>query len=172
MPDQEPFFQFDPLWKELETLLLGERVSEPKGFANTYHHWTGKDGANTSDPDNWSDYVYANDGSELVSWAVEQRVELAPRPRPDDELPFAGPEEARAAGGCPDKLPSEVRSGVDSSIDELALDLLRTDDFKLRPTAADATSSSVKGTRSRPSRIASARTTPVRSNSRCREFGT
>lgn len=55
-----------------------------------------------------------------------------------DELPFAGPEEARAAGGCPKKLPSEVRSGVDPSIDELALDLLRTDDFKLRPTAADA----------------------------------
>lgn len=55
-----------------------------------------------------------------------------------DELPFAGPEEARAAGGCPEKLPSELRSGIDPSIDELALDLLRTDDFKLRPTAADA----------------------------------
>lgn len=55
-----------------------------------------------------------------------------------DELPFTGPEEARIAGGCPKKLPSEMRSGVDSSIDELTLDLLRTDDFKLRPTAADA----------------------------------
>lgn len=55
-----------------------------------------------------------------------------------DELPFTGPEEARAAGGCPTKLPSEVRSGVDPSIDELALDLLRTDDFRRRPTAANA----------------------------------
>lgn len=50
------------LVQELETLLLGERVTEPKGFANTYHHWTGKDGAKTSDPDNWSDYRYANAG--------------------------------------------------------------------------------------------------------------
>src|SRR5687768_4644667 len=54
-----------------------------------------------------------------------------------DELPFAGPEEASAAGGCPTKLPSEVRAGVDPSLDELALDLLQTDDFKLRPTASD-----------------------------------
>lgn len=55
-----------------------------------------------------------------------------------DELPFAGPAEARAAGGCPKKLPSEVRAGVDPSIDELVMELLRTDDFKLRPTASDA----------------------------------
>jgi serine/threonine protein kinase len=55
-----------------------------------------------------------------------------------DELPFAGPIEARAAGGCPNKLPSEVRAGVDPVIDELILDLLRTDDFKLRPNATDA----------------------------------
>lgn len=55
-----------------------------------------------------------------------------------DELPFAGPAEARAAGGCPKKLPSEVRTGVDPTIDELVMELLRTDDFKLRPTASDA----------------------------------
>ncbi|NOK18304.1 methylation-associated defense system protein kinase MAD6 [Corallococcus carmarthensis] len=54
-----------------------------------------------------------------------------------DELPFDGPETARAAGGCPSKLPSEVRAGVDTSIDELVLELLRTDDFKVRPSAAD-----------------------------------
>ena len=48
------------LVKELETLLLGERVAEPKGFANTYHRWTGKDGAKTSSRDNWSDYKYSN----------------------------------------------------------------------------------------------------------------
>ncbi|HIK91526.1 MAG TPA: hypothetical protein EYG03_06025 [Planctomycetes bacterium] len=50
------------LVKELEGILLGERVAEPQGFANTYHHWIGKNGGNTSDPDNWSDYVYANAG--------------------------------------------------------------------------------------------------------------
>jgi len=63
---------------ELETLLLGERVTEPKGFANTYHHWTGEDGADVSDPGNWSDYVYANagitymtdDGAPQLSWVA------------------------------------------------------------------------------------------------------
>ena len=55
-----------------------------------------------------------------------------------DELPFDGPEAARAAGGYPPKLPSEVRAGIDSSIDELVLDFLRIDDFRARPTAADA----------------------------------
>lgn len=55
-----------------------------------------------------------------------------------DELPFDGPEQARAASGCPKKLPSELRAGIDTSIDELVLELLRTDDFKKRPTATDA----------------------------------
>jgi serine/threonine protein kinase len=55
-----------------------------------------------------------------------------------DELPFDGPDAARAAGGCPPKLPSEVRAGVDVTIDELVLDLLQTPDFKKRPTATDA----------------------------------
>lgn len=48
--------------KALHALLLGERVNEPKGFANTYHHWTGEADGKTSDADNWSDYVYANAG--------------------------------------------------------------------------------------------------------------
>jgi serine/threonine protein kinase len=52
-----------------------------------------------------------------------------------DELPFDGPEAALAASGCPPKLPSDVRAGVDTSVDELVLDLLHTDDFKSRPTA-------------------------------------
>jgi arylsulfatase A-like enzyme len=64
------------LVEELESLLLGERVAEPKGFANTYHHWTGNEGATTSDPENWSDYKYANagitymeeDGAPQLSW--------------------------------------------------------------------------------------------------------
>ncbi|NNE93779.1 MAG: sulfatase-like hydrolase/transferase, partial [Verrucomicrobiales bacterium] len=50
------------LVNELKTLLLGERVDEPKGFANTYHHWLGKVGASLNDPENWSDYVYENAG--------------------------------------------------------------------------------------------------------------
>lgn len=66
------------LVKELETLLLGERVAEPRGFANTYHHWNGKDGANTSDAGNWSDYSYSNagvtymtdDGAPQLSWTA------------------------------------------------------------------------------------------------------
>ncbi len=45
---------------ELSTLLLEERVTEPRWSANTYHHWTGADGANLSDASNWSDYVYEN----------------------------------------------------------------------------------------------------------------
>lgn len=47
---------------ELEGLLLGERVAEPQGFANTYHHWIGQDGASLSQAENWSDYIYANAG--------------------------------------------------------------------------------------------------------------
>lgn len=50
------------LVEELESLMLGERVAEPKGFSNTYHRWLGGDGAMASDASNWSDYVYANDG--------------------------------------------------------------------------------------------------------------
>ncbi|MGB7328245.1 MAG: sulfatase-like hydrolase/transferase [Rubripirellula sp.] len=54
--------QHPTLVNELSNLLKGERVYEPKGFANTYHRWTGQDGASASDANNWSDYVYANAG--------------------------------------------------------------------------------------------------------------
>ncbi len=47
---------------ELNTLLLGERVTEPKWSASTYHHWTGPDGGSISDPSHWSDYLYENKG--------------------------------------------------------------------------------------------------------------
>ena len=47
---------------DLEELLLGERVAEPRGFANTYHHWIGANGTTTSDAANWSDYHYTNAG--------------------------------------------------------------------------------------------------------------
>jgi hypothetical protein len=55
------------LVQELHALLLAERVTEPDDFANTYHHWTGN-GKTTaaSDPENWSEYVYANDGIEYL----------------------------------------------------------------------------------------------------------
>jgi len=88
------------LVKELESLLLGERVAEPKGFANTYHRWTGKDGATTSDPDNWSDYKYANagitymsdDGAPQLSWIgrIENEGDKPNTAHADSDLEFLG----------------------------------------------------------------------------------
>jgi arylsulfatase A-like enzyme len=65
----------------LETLLLGERVTESADFANTYHQWIGADSAITSDAGNWSDYVYANgintyqtdSGAPRVSWTATMK---------------------------------------------------------------------------------------------------
>lgn len=54
--------QHPELVDELETLMLAERVAEPKGFAITYHDWTGENGDSSSAADRWSDYVYANNG--------------------------------------------------------------------------------------------------------------
>jgi arylsulfatase A-like enzyme len=81
-------------------LLLGERVAEPKGFANTYHRWTGKDGAETSNPDHWSDYVYANagitymtdKGAPRVSWiAIMENTGTADaQAKADADLEFLG----------------------------------------------------------------------------------
>jgi arylsulfatase A-like enzyme len=62
------------LVKSLEALLLGERVSEPKGFTNTYHHWTGSDTALASSAENWSDYVYENAGITYISDAGVPQV--------------------------------------------------------------------------------------------------
>ena len=64
---------------ELERLLLGEQVDEPKGLANTYHQWTGKDGGRTSDPNNWSEYVYANAGETYLVDRGEPRVSWVAR---------------------------------------------------------------------------------------------
>ncbi|MHC4249821.1 MAG: sulfatase-like hydrolase/transferase, partial [Planctomycetota bacterium] len=47
---------------ELKSLLLAEHVTQAPGFANTYHHWTGRDGADIAEAGNWSDYVYKNAG--------------------------------------------------------------------------------------------------------------
>lgn len=55
-----------------------------------------------------------------------------------DEVPFESAEAAKLAGGCPRKLPSDLRVGVDPDLDALILDLLRTDDSSMRPAAPDA----------------------------------
>ncbi|MEM1228693.1 MAG: sulfatase-like hydrolase/transferase [Planctomycetota bacterium] len=46
----------------MKEILLGERVTEPAGFAVTYHRWMGDDAASMSDADAWTDYVYENAG--------------------------------------------------------------------------------------------------------------
>jgi arylsulfatase A-like enzyme len=59
--------------------LLAERVLEPAGFSNTYHHWQGKDGADVTKASNWSDYIYENagityqseDGAPHVAWTAK-----------------------------------------------------------------------------------------------------
>ena len=85
---------------ELESLMRGERVTEPQWFANTYHRWSGADGAGTSDAGNWSDYIYANEGityqadrgAPRISWnAVMENTGLVPvTARADGELAFLG----------------------------------------------------------------------------------
>jgi serine/threonine protein kinase len=57
-----------------------------------------------------------------------------------DRLAFANAEEARAAGGCPALLPSDVRQGVDARLDELVLQLLTIERVDERPTAQAALS--------------------------------
>lgn len=66
----------EKLAEELKAIMLAEHVAEPKGFANTYHRWIGKNRGKTSDSDNWSNYTYANaditymtdDGAPRSSW--------------------------------------------------------------------------------------------------------
>lgn len=55
--------------KEFTTLLLGERVTEQKGFANTYHEWTAKGEGAISNADNWSNYTYSNAGITYMTYA-------------------------------------------------------------------------------------------------------
>lgn len=95
LADQHP-----EIVKELEALLLGERVEEPRGFANTYHHWMGQNNSITSDADNWSDYRYANagitymtdDGPPQLSWIarLENRGAKSNLARADQDLQFLG----------------------------------------------------------------------------------
>jgi arylsulfatase A-like enzyme len=92
--------QYPKLVSELNALLLGERVTEPKGFANTYHSWTGKAETSTSDGNNWSDYTYSNAGRTFISetgapqlsWTgrIENSGKTANIARGDADLEFLG----------------------------------------------------------------------------------
>lgn len=73
--------------RELETLLLGERVTEPKGFANTYHYWTGNDGDKTSNPRNWSDYKYTNAGITYLTDSGAPRLSWIAHIKNTDDKP-------------------------------------------------------------------------------------
>lgn len=88
------------LVKELKALMLAESVTEPRGFANTYHQWTGKNGASLSDAANWSDYVYENagitymtdDGAPQVSWSalIENTSVASSQAQVDADVAFLG----------------------------------------------------------------------------------
>jgi len=88
------------LVEKLDALLLGERVTEPRGFANTYHRWIGVDKGDASDPGNWSDYIYSNAGvtyqedrgSPRSSWiaTVENSGSDSVTVRADSDLEFLG----------------------------------------------------------------------------------
>ncbi|MEM7146049.1 MAG: sulfatase-like hydrolase/transferase [Verrucomicrobiota bacterium] len=92
--------QHPELVKKLTTLLLDERVAEEKGFCNTYHHWTGRNNAKTSDAENWSDYEYANagityitdTGAPQLSWTalIENPGKKMKTARADKDLEFLG----------------------------------------------------------------------------------
>ena len=64
------------LVKELEAILVAEHATQPKGFATTYHSWTGSQGSDASKAANWSNYTYANadiiymseDGAPQTHW--------------------------------------------------------------------------------------------------------
>ena len=57
----DPMYPTYLQWKnEMQAIVMAERVTEAYGFANTYHHWIGADGANASEAANWSDYAYVN----------------------------------------------------------------------------------------------------------------
>ncbi len=108
------------LVKELQAALLAERVDEPRGFANTYHHWEGPDGGETSDPDNWSDYVYANAGvtymtdagAPQLSWTA--RMENAGKKpsvaKAEADLQFLGLEIKGSENGANQEL--RLESGI------------------------------------------------------------
>lgn len=51
------------LVEQLNHLITAERVDEPAGFANTYHHWKGRSPNGPLDSaSNWTEYIYENAG--------------------------------------------------------------------------------------------------------------
>ncbi|QDT02003.1 Arylsulfatase precursor [Rubripirellula lacrimiformis] len=98
------------LVSEMETLLLGERVAEPKGFANTYHRWTGRDGASTDDPDNWSDYQYSNAGITYMQDPGSPQLSWVARIRNDGDS-----DNVAVANSDLKVLGLEIRGGADAS---------------------------------------------------------
>lgn len=101
---------------KLEALLLAERVDEPRGFANTYHHWIGKNGAKASLADHWTDYEYTNagltyltdDGPPQLSWTATM-ANTGEKPSVaigDSDLAFLGLE---IRGGGSDSATQELR---------------------------------------------------------------
>ncbi len=88
------------LTTELKTLLLAEHVTQLAGFANTYHHWTGTNGADAAKASNWSDYIYKNaglsymtdDGAPRDSWTalMENKGDSANVARVDTNIEFLG----------------------------------------------------------------------------------
>src|SRR5581483_8946670 len=54
------------------------------------------------------------------------------------QVPFADPDEARAAAGRPARLPSQVREGVSDRLDALVLSCLNVSDVHARPAAVEA----------------------------------
>ena len=71
-----------------------------------------------------------------------------------DETPFSDPKDAKSKQGKPEVLPTAKREGIDPRLDALILELLRVDDFKARPSAAQTlvTLREVLGTTSAASR--------------------
>lgn len=53
------------------------------------------------------------------------------------QTPFANAAAAKAAGGRPPRLPSEILDGLDTGIDQLVLGMLNVADFKARPSASE-----------------------------------
>ncbi|MBT5927487.1 MAG: sulfatase-like hydrolase/transferase, partial [Verrucomicrobia bacterium] len=88
------------LVNKLHALLLGERVTEVKGFANTYHYWNGGADGQVSNPANWSDYAYANKGitylsdkgAPRLSWTsrIENKGNTHSTVRANTDLEFLG----------------------------------------------------------------------------------
>ncbi len=88
------------LTSELKALLLAEHVTQPAGFANTYHHWTGAKGADPSKAIDWSEYIYENAGVSYMtdrgaprdSWIalMENKGASANLARVDTDIDFLG----------------------------------------------------------------------------------